>query len=242
MKTLILTLFSLLLTSSVLAQGGKIVFSKNVHDFGEIQEGTIATHTFEFVNQGKRALRILNVIASCGCTTPEYSKTPVAASQKGFIKVAYDSNGRPGIIDRAITVQTDGEPSYEILQIKGSVVNSKIKGPDLKQLGNLLFNSGTIKAGSVATGSNFSKSVEYQVTGPSGVKILKVEAAPDIDVKHFQFTAQPQEIFQLTVYFKPTNKRRLGTFNEAITLVTDDPVMPKKTIYLSGVLTSSTSN
>ncbi len=242
MKTLIFTFIAFTLATCVQAQGGKIVFTKNVHDFGEIQEGTIATHTFEFINQGKRPLKLLNVIASCGCTTPEYSKTPVEPGKKGFIKVAYDSNGRPGIIDRAITVQTDGNPSYEILQIKGSVVNSKIKGPDLKQLGNLLFNSGTIKVGSVATGSNLSKSIEYQVTGSSGIKIVRVESAPDIDVKHFQFTAQPQEIFQLTVYFKPTNKRRLGAFNEAITLVTDDPVMPKKTIYLSGVLTSSTSN
>jgi len=242
MKTLVIAFLTLLLATSVQAQGGKVAFSKKVHDFGEIQEGTIATYTFEFVNEGKRPVRLLNVVASCGCTTPEYSKTPVAAGQKGFIKVAYDSNGRPGIIDRAITVQTDGDPAYEILQIKGAVLNSKIKGPDLKQLGNLLFNSGTIKAGSVATGSSFSKSVEYQVTGSAGIKILKVESAADIEVKHFQFSAQPQEIFQLTVYFKPTTKRRLGAFNEAITLVTDDPVMPKKIIYLTGVLTSSTSN
>jgi hypothetical protein len=242
MKTLLIALFAFIVTASAQAQVGKAAFSKKVHDFGEIQEGTIATYTFEFVNEGKRPLRLINVIASCGCTTPEYSKTPVAAGQKGFIKVAYDSNGRPGIIDRAITVQTDGDPAYEILQIKGAVVNNKIKGGDLKQLGNLLFNAGTINAGSVATGSNFSKSVEYQVTGTSGVKILKVESATDIEVKHFQFTAQPQEIFQVTVYFKPTNKRRLGAFNEAITLVTDDPVMPKKIIYLTGVLTSSTSN
>ncbi len=237
----ILTVLALLLFTSapLLAQGGKIVFEKTVHDFGDIQEGTIATHTFGFKNEGRRPLRLVTVKASCGCTTPEYSREPVAPGETGFIKVAYDSNGRPGIIDRDVTVQTDGEPVFVTLQIKGAVLNDKIKGRQLTQLGNLLFNEGTVDTGSMKLGTTFSHSVEYQVTGNRGVKILKVEAPSDVEVKHFQFTAQPQEIFQFTIYFNPAASRRPGAFNDAITLVTDDPVMPRKTVFLSGVLTPS---
>ncbi len=233
---LVILLFT---AAPMFAQGGKIVFEKTVHDFGDVQEGTIATHTFSFKNDGRRPLRLVTVKASCGCTTPEYSMEPVAPGETGFIKVAYDSNGRPGIIDREVTVQTDGDPVFVTLQIKGAVLNDKIKGRQLTQLGNLLFNEGTVDTGSLKLGTAFSHSVEYQVTGNRGVKILKVEAPSDVDVKHFQFTAQPQEIFQFTIYFNPAASRRPGAFNEAITLVTDDPVMPRKTVFLSGVLTPS---
>lgn len=239
MRTLLALFLFVFSVSPIFAQGGKIAFDKTVHDFGEIKEGTIATHTFTFKNEGRRPLRLVTVRASCGCTTPEYSSEPVAPGASGFIRVAYDSNGRPGIIDRDVTVQTDGDPVYVTLQIKGAVLNDRIKGRQLTQLGNLLFNEGTVDAGSVKLGSSFSHSVEYQVTGNRGVKILKVEAPSDIEVKHFQFTAQPQEIFQFTIYFKPSASRRPGSFNDAITLVTDDPVMPRKTVFLSGVLTPS---
>ena len=239
MRTLLSILLLFTLTGSLQAQGGKIAFSKTVHDFGEIKEGTIATHDFTFKNEGKKPLRLVNVRASCGCTTPEYSRAPIAPGASGFIKVAYDSNGRPGIIDRDVTVQTDGDPVYINLKIKGAVINDKIKGPQLTQLGNLLFNEGTVNAGSVKMGSSFTHSVEYQVTGSKGVKILKVETPSDVEVKYFQFTSQPQEIFQFSIYFNPSSSRRPGTFNDAITFVTDDTVMPRKTVFLSGVLTPS---
>ncbi len=239
MRPLLVSVLFLFTTTLAFAQSGKAVFDKTVHDFGEIREGTIATHTFGFKNEGRRPVRLVMVQASCGCATPEYSREPVAPGETGFIKVAYDSNGRPGIIDKGVTVQTDGDPAFVTLMIKGSVMNDRIKGRQLTQLGNLLFNEGTVNVGSLKIGAAFSHSVEYQVTGNSGVKILKVESPSDIEVKFFQFTAQPQEIFQFSIYFNPSTSRRPGIFNDAITFVTDDPVMPRKTVFLSGVLTPS---
>lgn len=242
MRTLLATFVLTLLTMSAYAQGGKIAFTKTIHDFGNIQEGTIATYTFEFTNEGKRPLRLLGVQPSCGCTTPEYSKEPVEPGKKGMIKVAYDSNGRPGIIDKSIAVSTDGDPNFVNLFIKGAVLNDKVKGPDITQIGNLMLNEGSIDAKTVAIGSNFSHSIEYQVTGTKGIKIVGIEAPDDIEVKYFQFTAQPQEIFQFTVYFKPAENRRPGTFNDKITIITDDTVMPRKTVFISGIITPSVKN
>lgn len=242
MRYLIFTVLMAFLAVPAFAQGGKIVFEKLEHNFGDVQEGTIATHTFTFKNEGKKPLRLLGVRPSCGCTTPEYSREPVAPGGTGHIKVAYDSNGRPGIIDKTVSVSTDGDPNFVVLTIKGAVLNDKVKGPDLTQLGNLLLNEGSIDAKSVPIGGNFSHSIEYQVTGTKGVKILGFEAPDDIEVKHFQYTAQPQEIFQFTVYLKPNSTRRPGTFNDAVTLITDDTVMPRKTIFVSGIITPSGNN
>lgn len=239
MRYLFLLLFLAVAAVSVQAQGGKIVFDKLSHDFGEVQEGMIVTHNFTFKNEGKKPLRLLGVRPSCGCTTPEYSKEPVAPGATGFIKVAYDSNGFPGIIDKTVTVSTDGDPNFLTLTILGTVVNSKIKGPDLTQLGNLLLNEGSIDAKNVPIGGSFSHSIEYQVTGSKGIKIVGVDAPKDIEVKYFQFTAQPQEIFQFTVYLKPGTSRSPGAFNDEITLITDDADSPRKTIYISGIITPS---
>ena len=48
-----------------------------VHDFGKIKQGTPVSHEFKFTNKGKVPLIIANVRASCGCTTPDWSKDPV---------------------------------------------------------------------------------------------------------------------------------------------------------------------
>lgn len=225
---------------TVFAQTGKVTFTKTTHDFGEVAEGSTPIYTFEFSNTGNKPVKLLAVNPSCGCTTPEYSKAAVAPGKKGFIKVAYDTNGRPGIIDKSIAVQTDGSPEWVSLYIKGMVMSQRLKGADLTQLGNLLFNKGTLPFKNVALGSTASQSVEFQNTGTRAIKIVKVESAPDIEVKYPKFSAQPQETFQITVYFKPDAKRKLGPFKDSIRLITDDPQTPAKNLTLTGVITSST--
>jgi hypothetical protein len=227
--------------TSILAQTGSVTFTKTTHDFGQVNEGTTPVYTFEFTNSGTKPVKLLAVNPSCGCTTPEYSKAAVAPGKKGFIKVAYDTNGRPGIIDKSIAIQTDGNPEWISLYIKGMVMSQRLKGADLTQIGNILFNKGTLPFKNVALGTSVSQSLEFQNTGTRAIKIVKVESAADIDVKYPKFSAQPQEIFQITVYFKPDSKRKPGAFKEAIRLITDDPQTPAKRITLTGVLTSSTA-
>ncbi|MBW7845373.1 MAG: DUF1573 domain-containing protein [Bacteroidia bacterium] len=96
-------------------------FDKIEHDFGKIKEGTLAIHPFEFTNKGKSPLVITNVIASCGCTTPEWSKEPIAPGAKGLIKAAFNSYGRPGQFHKTITVISNAGANV-VLSIKGDVL------------------------------------------------------------------------------------------------------------------------
>ena len=43
------------------------------HNFGKIPQGRPAVYVFEIVNTGSIPLKLDNVQASCGCTTPEWS-------------------------------------------------------------------------------------------------------------------------------------------------------------------------
>lgn len=98
-----------------------ITFEKTSHDFGTIEEGTQATVTFKFTNTGNKPLVLTSVKASCGCTTPDWSREPIAPGEEGFIKATYNSQGRPNSFIKTITVKHNGEAKTSTLTIKGFV-------------------------------------------------------------------------------------------------------------------------
>lgn len=107
--------------ASVQAQG-VLKFNKEVHDFGKINEGPIATYNFEVTNTGTAPVVISNAMASCGCTTPDWSKDPIMPGAKSTIKVGYNTSGRQGAFTKTITVTSNAENATVILTIKGEVV------------------------------------------------------------------------------------------------------------------------
>ncbi|MCB9245070.1 MAG: DUF1573 domain-containing protein [Flavobacteriales bacterium] len=103
------------------ADGAKIQFEKTQHDFGTIKEGTQATVSFMFTNTGSTPLVLNSVQASCGCTTPKWTKEPIAPGATGEVTAIYNSKGRPGNFTKTITVKHNGEGAVEYLTIRGFV-------------------------------------------------------------------------------------------------------------------------
>ena len=81
-----------------------IQFKDSVIHAGKIEEGKLLDVEFEFTNTGTEMLIIKNVSASCGCTIPEKPEEPIAPGQSGKIKATFDSKGRAGLNQKAITV------------------------------------------------------------------------------------------------------------------------------------------
>ena len=124
MKEMKLNLSVLLLfvVFSISAQP-KIVFDKLQHDFGKVNEGDgAASYDFAFKNTGTTPLIIQDVKTTCGCTTPEWTKQPIRSGESGFIRVSYDVKGRPGVIDKTITVHSNGSSAPVSLRIIGEVI------------------------------------------------------------------------------------------------------------------------
>lgn len=96
-----------------------IVFDNEVHDFGTIPEGPNADYEFTFKNTGKEPINLQTVNASCGCTTPSWSKEPVLPGKTGSIKASYATQGRPGGFTKSITVVSNA--GTKVLTIKGTV-------------------------------------------------------------------------------------------------------------------------
>lgn len=101
-----------------------VEWQAEMHDFGNITQGDIAKHTFTFKNTGEHPLKITRVKPSCGCTTPSYSTEEVAPGEEGFIEVAFNSKGRSGTQNKAVTVTMNTPTRNKVLRFKGEVVTS----------------------------------------------------------------------------------------------------------------------
>lgn len=85
----------------------EIKFDTLTHDFGEFSEkDPIVSCEFGFTNVGNAPLVIHQVVASCGCTSPKYTETPVKPGERGSIKVTYNGKGKfVGPFRKVVTVR-----------------------------------------------------------------------------------------------------------------------------------------
>jgi Protein of unknown function (DUF1573) len=89
------------------------------HDFGKIPQGKPVYHSFEIVNTSTQPLKLDNVQASCGCTTPDWSRDAIAPGATAIIKVGYNSAAE-GYFDKPITITYNTNQTKQ-LKIKGTV-------------------------------------------------------------------------------------------------------------------------
>ena len=92
------------------------------YNFGEIQQGESVTHDFILKNTGNADLIISAAKGSCGCTVPEWPKTPIAKGEEAAIKVTFNSAGRSGKQNKTVTLVTNAIPNTKVLTINGNVI------------------------------------------------------------------------------------------------------------------------
>lgn len=100
---------------------GLFSFNEMEYDFGTIDEGKVIEHEFKFVNEGEAPLVISNITASCGCTSPNWTKTPVKPGEEGFVKVVFNSTAKTGTQAPTVTIQANTNPNVTRLRLKGNV-------------------------------------------------------------------------------------------------------------------------
>lgn len=98
----------------------EISFDKETHDFGVIPQGTPASYTFTVHNKGKAPLIITNASASCGCTTPDWTKEAIKPGGKGFVKATYNA-ASAGAFMKTVTVTSNASRESVTLTLKGEV-------------------------------------------------------------------------------------------------------------------------
>lgn len=99
-------------------------FKATTHSFGKIKQHVPVTTTFTFTNTGAKPLIIETATAGCGCTTPEYPKTPVIKGKNADIKVTYNAESL-GKFTKQVTVKFANIKAPTILTIDGEVETAK---------------------------------------------------------------------------------------------------------------------
>ncbi len=103
------------------ADGPKIAFTEQEHNYGTIKKGGDGNCEFVFTNEGNEPLILSNVKASCGCTVPTWTKEPIMPGKTGTIKVRYNTNNVGGFT-KTITVTCNAvNAPRTTLKIRGKV-------------------------------------------------------------------------------------------------------------------------
>lgn len=102
-----------------------IKFDAMEHDFGTIKQGDKVEHIFKFTNTGKNVLTVIEVRPSCGCTAPEWTKTPVKKGQSGEIKIIFNSSGKSGQVQKTVALLTNTMNGNEILTFKANIIGGE---------------------------------------------------------------------------------------------------------------------
>jgi len=209
-----------------------LFFREKVHDFGDIKEAD-GPADFEFIvtNKTTRPVKILSVKASCGCTTPGWTKEPIAPGGNGFVKASYNPKGRPGYFNKTLAVTTDWDGNALVLQIKGNVVNPvSEKDPS----------SFSVAKGSLRFKVNsFNLNKVFINRAPTAVSFLMHN--PTKDSIHFSGIVSPNYInviaprviapsstAPIKIVFDAQMKGQYGFVSENVELKTDDKEMPEK--------------
>ena len=101
----------------------KIKFTKDLHEFGNVDVNSENKYSFSFINSGNEPLKISNAKGSCGCTVPNWPKEPILPGKSGQIEVIFKpSKGQAGSEQtKTVTVIGNTIPENTILKITAFV-------------------------------------------------------------------------------------------------------------------------
>lgn len=254
--------FMFALVATVAHAQSKIQFTKTKHAFGTIKEdGGLAQVTFNFKNTGNKALKLTNVRASCGCTTPTWTKAEIKPGGTGMVKAAFNPMGRVGKFNKTITVSSNAQPAITVLQISGQVTPRK-KGPKdwyPVVLGNLRFKSNTVWFGDIMHDSKKTEKSTYIYNNgtepikinleatklPKHVRLTSVFEAKVGDTKlaktkkrkvKKEITIKPNQVLGFTFTYDATKKNDWDYAYDSFLLITDDKKQPQKRMSVAGYI------
>lgn len=227
----------ILLTAAMLAGlsaiGQTIDFKSTKHDYGKINEDDgVAYHQFEFKNNGDAPLIIKNAQASCGCTTPEWPKNPIAPGQTGVIKVGYNPAGRPNNFSKSITVHSNAKQSSVVLTITG-FVNPHVKTVDeiyRQQIGDLRFKQTHLSIGKAVLGTIKTDTLQFLNKGMMEARVA-VNKAKNQDFINFRVipeAVKPNEFGQIIVEYDPDKRNDWGFVHDRFWLTVNDNRLDKQ--------------
>ncbi len=244
MKRILILLPILLLSASGFSQA-VLQLSDKEHNFGTFKEED-GKQSYEFVvtNTGNSPLVIQNIVASCGCTQPDWTREPIPAGGKGKIMANYDPSNRPGQFNKTLSVYSNSNPKVVVLTIKGEVI------PREKTIEELF----TFPVGSVRFESNHLAFTKIKKTEKK-IRVMQVVNTSDKPVKigfdrlpaHLQLKANPETLKPgqkgiIEGTYDATKNDSWGNVSDMVKIKIDDVTQENVYYYVSANLVEDFSS
>lgn len=211
-----------------------------IFDYGNIPEdGGLANHTFIIKNTGDNPLVIKQVTASCGCTTPNWTKDPIAAGKTGEVKIAYNPKGRPGPFNKSVSVYCENSDPVQ-LSVKGNVEKTN---DDNKNLPVFSPEKTHHDFGTIGENDGYAEYIfKFRNTGTAPLTISRVQASCGCTKPEWtQTPVEPGKEGFIIITFNP--KGRMGNFNKNATVYTnEDNGYKRHKLIITGVVVEKPSD
>ncbi len=189
------------------------LFAEKGHDFGPVPRGATVRHDFVLTNRLQEPITILDIRASCGCTTGKASTSTVAPGQAAVVEAVMDTKNfvGPKATTLFVNVATAGGRQAEArLNVSATI------------LSDVVLNPGTIDFGAVAKGQTPTKVLTVDRVGlPSWRAERMVSACRAINASLVETTRNATTVgYTLTVSLKPDAPS--GTIRDEIRILTND--------------------
>lgn len=124
MKKILLIATAFIMGATAMAQTADEVMKVNTEkiDFGKIKHNNPVTSSFTITNKSDKPIVIENAWGSCGCTTPEVPKQPIAPNASTKIKVGYNA-AVLGSFTKEVYVKLAGVQEPKVIKITGEVLD-----------------------------------------------------------------------------------------------------------------------
>jgi len=127
MKTIILSLTALVMTTALFAQKKSDEIAKFVTetiDQGKLKQNSPEEVKFIVTNISKDPLIIEQASPTCGCTIGDYTKTPIAPGSTGFVSAKFNA-ANAGHFTKTLTVKFAGADDIKNIVITGDVLSAE---------------------------------------------------------------------------------------------------------------------
>jgi hypothetical protein len=220
----ILLLFFLYFPGIITAQNNAgFSIDEPTHDFGVIAEANgLASHTFIVKNTGADPLVITRVTVSCGCTHPDWTKSPIEPGKTGEVTISYNPNGRPGPFLKSVAVISNAKNKRTLLYVKGSVMPKPAivaTQPAINypyNIGPLKLQTKTIQYSSIRPGETLEEkiSVKNESENPLTIHIGKFPAYLAAEAK--PVALKPNETGEIRILFCTDKAKQMGRIHTTL--------------------------
>jgi len=202
-------------------------FSERGHDFGPVPRGAKVRHSFVLTNLLNESVTILDVRASCGCTTGGAVASVVAAGQSTAVEAEMDTRNFVG--KKATTL------FVSLVTASGREAEVRL-GVSSTILSDIVLNPGTIDFGAVTRGQALSLTLTIDRVGLPSWQIQRmISACKAIDASLNESVRNGRNVgYILKVSLRPDAPA--GTFRDEIRLITNDPETPIFPVQVSGTI------